>query len=93
MQKVKEFDDAEFEITGIEEGRGKLAGHVGAFVCKTDEGKTFLAKMSGDTGKLADYFTNHSLWAGKRLTVKYQGMTGKEKVPRFPVGIAIRDYE
>jgi len=93
LQKVKEFDDAEFEITGIDEGRGKLAGHVGAFICKTKDGKTFLAKMSGDTGKLADYFRDHSLWHGKRLTVKYQGLTGKECVPRFPVGIAIRDYE
>ena len=93
LQKVKEFDDAEFEIIGIDEGRGKLTGHVGAFVCKTGDGKTFLAKMSGDTGKLADYFRDHSLWRGKRLTVKYQGLTGKECVPRFPVGIAIRDYE
>lgn len=93
LQKVKEFEDAEFEITGIEEGRGKLAGHVGAFVCKTTDGKTFLAKMSGDTGKLADYFRNHSLWTGKSLTVQYQGLTGKGGVPRFPVGIAIRDYE
>ena len=93
LQKVKEFLDDEFEIMDVEEGRGKLAGHVGAFVCKTVDGKIFKAKMSGDTGKLADYFRDHSLWHGKRLTVKYQGLTGKECVPRFPVGIAIRDYE
>ncbi len=93
LQKVKEFDDAEFQIVGIEEGRGKLTGHVGAFVCKTGDGKTFLAKMSGDTGKLADYFRNHSLWNGKRLTVQYQGLTGKEGVPRFPVGLRIREEE
>ena len=92
LQKVKEFDDGEFEITGIDEGRGKLAGHVGAFVCKTKDGKTFLAKMSGDTGKLADYFRDHSLWHGKHLTVQYQGLT-TYGIPRFPVGIAIRDYE
>lgn len=93
LQKVKEFDDAEFDIIGIDEGRGKLMGHVGAFICRTQEGKEFLAKMSGDTNKLRDYFQNHSLWRGKRLTVQYQGLTGKEEVPRFPVGIAIRDYE
>jgi DNA ligase-1 len=93
LLKLKEFDDDEFEIIGIEEGRGKLAGHVGAFVCKTSDGKTFLAKMSGDTEKLADYFKDHSLWSGKRLTVQYQGLTGKERVPRFPVGKSIRDYE
>ncbi len=93
LQKVKEFDDAEFEITGIDEGRGKLAGHVGAFVCRTTDGKEFLAKMSGETTKLREYFENHNLWKGKRLTVKFQGLTGANGVPRFPVGVSIRDYE
>lgn len=93
LQKVKEFEDAEFTIIGIEEGRGKLQGHVGSFVCKTSSGKEFLAKMSGDTSKLQEYFENHTLWKDKKLTVQYQGLTGKEGVPRFPVGVAIRDYE
>jgi len=92
LQKVKEFDDAEFSIVGVEEGRGKLAGHA-IFVCKTDQGKEFLAKMKGDTSRLKDYFENHTLWKGKKLTVKYQGLTNKEQVPRFPVGVEIRDYE
>jgi DNA ligase 1 len=91
--KIKEFDDAEFKITGIEEGRGKLAGHVGAFVCITKEGKEFLAKMSGETAKLKEYFEKHSLWQNKILTVQFQGLTGKEQVPRFPVGIRIRETE
>jgi DNA ligase 1 len=93
LQKVKEFQDEEFDICGIEEGRGRLSGHVGAFVCRTRDGKEFLAKMSGDTERLRTYFTDHSLWRGKRLTVQFQGFTGKEGVPRFPVGITIRDYE
>lgn len=93
LQKVKEFEDAEFDIVGIEEGRGKLAGHVGSFICRTADGKEFLAKMSGETERLREYFLNHSLWSGKQLTVKYQGLTGANGVPRFPVGIAIRDYE
>jgi len=93
LQKIKKHDDAEFEITGIEEGRGKLAGHCGAFICKTASGNRFLAKMSGDTSKLKEYFENHSLWFGKLLTVKYWGFTGSGSVPRFPIGMAIRDYE
>lgn len=92
LQKVKEFDDAEYPIVGVEEGRGKLAGHA-IFVLKTEEGKEFLAKMKGDTAQLKRFFDDHSLWSGKKLTVQYQGLTGKEKVPRFPVGVAIRDYE
>ena len=92
LQKVKEFDDSEFDIIGVEEGRGKLAGHA-IFVCKTEKGTQFLAKMKGDTARLKEYFDDHSLWKGKKLTVQYQGLTGKENVPRFPVGVAIRDYE
>lgn len=92
LQKVKEFDDSEYPIVGVEEGRGKLAGHA-IFVCKTETGKEFLAKMKGDTENLKRFFDNHDLWKGKKLTVQYQGLTGKEGVPRFPVGIAIRDYE
>jgi len=92
LQKVKEFDDGEFKIVGITEGRGKLAGHA-IFVCVDSKGDEFEAKMKGDTAKLKEYFDNHSLWEGKQLTVQYQGLTGAKKVPRFPVAIAIRDYE
>jgi DNA ligase-1 len=90
LQKVKEFEDDEFKIVGIEEGRGKLAGHVGAFVCSTKDGKEFLAKMSGETTKLKEYFENHKFWEGKTLTVQYQGLTSYG-IPRFPVGMRLRD--
>ena len=58
-----------------------------------NSGNTFNAKMKGDIDRLREYFNNHSLWLGKKLTVQYQGLTNKNGVPRFPVGIAIRDYE
>jgi DNA ligase-1 len=93
LLKMKDFMDSEFEIIGIEEGRGKLSGHVGAFLCKTLDGKEFLAKMSGSLSNLKTYFENPSTWQGKKLTVKYQGLTGANGVPRFPIGIRFRDYE
>lgn len=89
LQKIKEFEDDEFEIIGIEEGRGKLAGHVGAFVCITKEGLTFKAKMMGATRRLKDYFDDYTLWKGKLLTVKYQALTSYG-IPRFPVGKSVR---
>ena len=88
--KVKEFEDSEFKIIGIEEGRGKLSGHVGAFICVNESGQEFKAKMSGETSNLKKYFEDHSLWSGKLLTVQYQGLTGANGVPRFPVGLRIR---
>jgi DNA ligase-1 len=90
LQKIKEFDDAEFDIIGIEEGRGKLQGHAGKFICKTKDGTEFGAKAKGELSKLKEYFEDHSLWKGKQLTVQYQGLTGKNKVPRFPVGLRFR---
>lgn len=90
--KLKSFADAEFEIVGIEEGRGKLQGHVGAFVCRTETGHEFRAKLKGSLSYLKTLFGQEHLWNGKRLTVMYQNLT-QEGVPRFPVGIAIRDYE
>ena len=91
LQKIKEFEDAEFPILGIEEGRGHLQGHVGSFICETVDGTRFNVKMTGETSKLKDYFENHSLWKGKKITVKYQGLTGKNNVPRFPTGVRIHE--
>ena len=94
LLKAKTFQDSEFKIVDIEEGRGKLAGHVGGFVCEMPNGQKFVAKMAGSLDRLRDYFQNHSLWKDKLLTVKYQGLTNTNGVPRFPVGIAIRsEYE
>jgi len=93
LQKYKVFDDAEFKIVGIEEGRGKLQGHAAAFVLTNEEGSEFKAKLDGSQDFLKQCFEDHSLWEGKLLTVQYQGLTSKERVPRFPVGKAIRDYE
>lgn len=92
LLKIKSFKDAEFKIVDIEEGRGKLAGHVGAFICKTSDGKLFRAKMSGETARLKEYFENPELWSGKLLTVKYQNLT-TEGIPRFPVGLRFRDKD
>lgn len=85
LQKIKEFQDAEFKIVGISEGRGKLNGHVASFICVNSEGTEFNVKCDGETSKLKEYFENHSLWKDKWLTVKFFSWT-KNKLPRFPVG-------
>lgn len=97
LQKFKDFMEDDFEILDIEEGSGKLQGHVGAFVLKlkapnTTKNGTVSVKLGGDTGFLKECFENHALWKGKKLTVVYQGYT-VEKSLRFPTGKAIRDYE
>jgi ATP-dependent DNA ligase len=90
LLKIKEFQDAEFEIVDVEEGRGKLAGKA-IFVCANKQGTKFKAKMKGDQDELAKFWKKPSLAIGRMLTVQYQGLTGKNGVPRFPVGLRFRE--
>lgn len=96
LQKLKVMEDAEFEIVGVEEGRGKLAGHAGSFICVTDshpDHSHFNAKLKGKLSDLKRYWDNQEEYIGKKLTVQFQGYTNKNGVPRFPVGLRIRDED
>ncbi len=92
LLKVKVMDDAEFTIIGVNEGKGKLAGKAGTFVCLTPEGKEFKAKLKGAIDDLTEYLVNFDKYNGKSLTVQYQGLT-PDGIPRFPVGLRIRIEE
>jgi DNA ligase-1 len=92
LLKVKEMADAEFRIIGVNEGKGKLEGHAGAFVCLTKEGKEFKAKLKGKTEDLKEYFVNFDKYKNALLTVQYQDLT-PDGIPRFPVGLRIRREE
>lgn len=90
LQKVKEFDDAEFKIIGVKVGtKGSMAGKA-VFTCQLPNDETFDCKMKGDMNELKRYADDPSLVIGKILTVQYQGYT-KYGVPRFPVGLRFRE--
>lgn len=93
LQKLKIMEDAEFEIVGVNEGRGKLTGSAGSFICKTSTGDEFDAKLKGKLADLEEYWVNKDNYIGKQLTVQFQGYTNKNNVPRFPVGLRIREPE
>ena len=90
LLKVKDFEDAEFPIIAIEEGRGKLAGHAGKFVCLLPSGQTFKPKAKGPLKNLKEYWEDHSTWKGRSLMVRFQGYT-QYGIPRIPTGIRFRD--
>ena len=92
LQKFKDFIDEEFEIIGVNEGNGKLAGHAGSFTFKNPNGKSFDAKMIGSISRLKDLYENQSKAMGKMATIRYQNLSS-DGVPRFPVCRGIRDYE
>ena len=99
LQKVKVFEDDEFTCVGVNEGRGKLAGHA-IFICRIPDdykdpraqpGAEFEAKMKGKQAKLKPYWVHPETAIGREITVQFQGFTKKEKVPRF--GVALRFKE
>jgi DNA ligase-1 len=91
LQKYKEFEDAEYKVTGFTEGEGLEKGLV-IWTCETSTGKTFHVRPRGSHEERAAIFKEADDYIGKSLTVRYQELTD-EGIPRFPVGIAFRDYE
>ena len=89
LLKLKDFDDDEFEIIGINEGIGNLSGCVGSFTVKMKDDKTYDAKLIGSVERLRYLFNNQNEALGKMATVRYQGFT-KYGIPRFPVMREIR---
>lgn len=89
LQKIKFFNDGEFEIVG-----GKQDKDGGAvFTCRCGN-TTFDVRPEGTLEQRRDYWDNLSYCIGKFLTVRYFEMTtSSDPVPRFPVGVSIRDYE
>ena len=91
LLKYKEFLDDEYEVVGFEQGQGLEEGCV-IWVCKTAEEKTFHCRPRGTRESRSELFQNGADYIGKKLTVRFQELTD-ERIPRFPVGIAFRDYE
>ena len=91
LLKYKRFKDAEFRIVGHTEAGGKDAGTV-VFVCSTSDGKHFRVRPMGTHEQRAQMLKDAPKMVGLRLIVKFQELTD-DGIPRFPVGIAVRDYE
>lgn len=91
LQKYKEFEDDEYEVVGFTEGEGHEKGLV-IWTCKTKDGKKFNVRPRGTHEERAELFKNAGSYLGKKLTVRFQELTG-DGIPRFPVGISFRDYE
>lgn len=91
LLKFKTFETEEFKIVGVHEGAGRDVG-TPVWECVTTAGDRFSVRPEGTIEKRRDAFERREALVGKKLTVRYQNMT-VAGVPRFPIGIAIRDYE
>jgi DNA ligase-1 len=91
LLKHKDFQTEEYEITGAKTGHGRDADAV-VWVCKTQDGQQFNVRPEGTIIQREEDYKNHKKYIGKMLTVRFQNLTAIG-VPRFPVGVVIRDYE
>jgi DNA ligase-1 len=91
LQKYKEFQDDEFTVVGFTEGDGVEKGCV-IWTCETASGMPFGVRPRGTHEERRDLLKTAKTMVGKKLTVRFQELTD-DGIPRFPVGIAFRDYE
>lgn len=91
LQKYKQFEDAEFEIVGGEEGTGLHEGCV-IFRVKNKNNQFFNVYPRGSLEMRKEMYKNIKNYVGKMLTVRYQELS-EDGIPIFPVGIEVRDYE
>lgn len=90
LLKYKIAEDAEFTIINVLEGKGKELG-CAIFECQSGD-KTFTVRPTGTEEYRKQLWTDKDNLVGLPLTVKFYGLTD-ENLPRFPVGICVRNYE
>ena len=86
LLKFKKFQTEEYEILDVKEGSGREKG-AAIWVCDG-----FCAKPEGTLEYRRQLFKDGDTYIGKMLTVRFQNLTA-QGIPRFPVGVAVRDYE
>jgi len=94
LRKFKDFSDAEANIVGYEEGKGKRTGTLGKFIMQDDDGNQFgCPPGKGHNYKdLAIILANIHEYMGQRATFTYFERT-KAGSYRHPLFKCIRNYE
>lgn len=87
--KMKKMQDAEFLVTRIIEGKGKLEGTVGAIECVTENKDRFKANFGVSDDERHYYWRRQHQLLGKMATIQFQEVS-PNGIPRFGVFKAIR---
>jgi DNA ligase 1 len=91
LQKYKTFHTEEFPIIGVQSAGGRDEG-TAILILDRGEGKFFKARPKGTLAHRKEIFTNRQEYLGKLATIQYFEKTAEGSI-RFPICIAIRDYE
>jgi DNA ligase-1 len=89
LLKLKDFQDAEFRIVDVEEGKGSFKGKA-IFVCENKDGTRFNCTPEGSMEYREELYRTRKNHIGKWLTVRFQALT-EDNVPQFPIGVDIRE--
>jgi DNA ligase-1 len=94
LLKYKYFQTKEYEIVDADEDKdgGVVWRCSGPAEKWSDDDIVFCVRPKGTLDTLRQWYRDRQTYIGKNLTVQFQNLTN-QGVPRFPVGIAIRDYE
>ena len=90
LLKYKAFQTEEYPIVDVKEGTGREKG-TAIWVCRTGE-QHFSVRPEGTLEVRKKFLEEKEKYIGKQLTVRFQNLTTLG-VPRFPVGVVVRDYE
>ena len=101
LLKYKAFQEEEFEIigTGVETQKiNSDSYNCIMFKCRTEMGAEFSCRIKGTLIDRQEMLKEADSYIGKQLTVRFFTYTDDtvgsgKKVPQFPVGITIRDYD
>jgi DNA ligase-1 len=90
LLKYKDFQTEEYPIVDVKEGTGREEG-TAIWVCKAGE-QHFSVRPEGTLEVRRKFLEEKDKYVGKQLTVRFQNLTALG-IPRFPVGVVVRDYE
>jgi len=90
IQKRKGFQEEEFKILDVIEGKGRAAGLAVNFKCQLPNGETFDPSINGTEAYRIELFNNHKLWKNKYATVRFLNYS-EYGVPVIPKVVAIRN--
>lgn len=94
LLKLKTFDDTEFTITDVVEGKDRIVNDVelkvACFKCETEDGKEFEVTAHGDMYEKDAIWHSREEHIGRRVTVQHSGYTNEGK-PWHPVCLRFRE--
>lgn len=89
LLKVKAFQDGEFKVIGVKNGKGKFEKSA-IWLCVDSRGEEFDVTPKCTQAEKERYLREADKYIGKLLTVEFNGFTDDRKVPRFGRGKGFR---